>query len=242
METDAVFGQVLDALDSRGLRENTLVIFTSDNGFAKYVGGPHLEAQGHYPSAGFRGYKSDAWDGGHRIPFIASLPGTTPAATTCGELVCLSDLMATCADLVGLELPENAAEDSVSILSLLRGESSPVRDYVVHHSIHGKFAIRDGKWKLVLCPGSGGWELPDEDAAKAGLPVVQLYNMETDPGEKYNLEATDRGRVRNMIQVLEDMIGRGRSTPGPDQSNDAEIDIWKLETMPSVDPRLLDDY
>ena len=247
METDEIFGRVLDSLERNGLRDNTLVIFTSDNGFAANVAnGPHLEGQGHYPSAGFRGYKTDAWDGGHRIPFIARWPGVIEPGAVCDELVCLSDLMATCADALGAELPPDAGEDSVSMLPLFRARAgavgAPVRDHVVHHSARGKFAIRDRRWKLVLCPGSGGSTLPDDRAAAEGLPLVQLYDMQSDPGETRNLAPEQPDRVRAMIAGLRELVARGRSTPGPEQENDAHVDIWKLETMPGVDESALSDY
>jgi arylsulfatase A len=242
METDDVFGRVLDSLDRAGVRENTIVFLASDNGFAHYAGATELEAQGHYPSAHYRGYKSDAWDGGHRIPFIASCPGLIEAGSVCDELVSLGDLFATCADLTGEPLPDGAGEDSVSLLPLLRGERRAVRDHVVHHSINGKFAIRDGRWKLVLCPGSGGWAKNDEEAAREGLPILQLYDMGRDPGETKNLHDVERSRVRDMITLLERIVSRGRSTPGPDLRNDAEVDIWKLDTIPSADASVLDDY
>ena len=100
METDDIFGQILASLEKNGLTENTLVIFTSDNGCAHYIGTDQMEAQGHYPSANYRGYKSDAWDGGHRMPCIARWPGVIKPGTQCDQLACLSDLLATCADIV----------------------------------------------------------------------------------------------------------------------------------------------
>src|SRR5439155_1469987 len=114
METDAMIGRVLDALQQSGVADNTLVIFSSDNGCAPYVGvtSAHevgavaeLEAKGHFPSAQFRGYKSDAWDGGHRVPLIARWPGVVKPGTRCGQLVCEMDLMATCADILREKLP-----------------------------------------------------------------------------------------------------------------------------------------
>jgi arylsulfatase A len=250
METDDVFGQVIDSLERHGLRENTLVIFTSDNGFAPYVGAAHLEQRGHHPSAHLRGYKSDAWDGGHRIPFIARWPGVIAPGTVCDELVCLSDLMATCADILHSQLPPDAGEDSVSMLPLFVSPADgnvlrthPVREHLVHHSLRGKFAIRTGRWKLVLCPGSGGgWSLSDEDAVRQGLPIVQLYDMDVDPSETTNLEASERARVRELVDQLEELVARGRSTEGPDQTNDVPVDIWKLDTLPGVDASILDDY
>lgn len=251
METDDIFGQVLDSLDKHGVADNTLVIFTSDNGCAHYIGTyadgrgdfeDAMEPQGHFSSGRFRGYKSDAWDGGHRVPFIARWPGVIEPGSHCDELVCLTDLMATCAEIVDSELPDTAGEDSVSMMPLFASKDQSIRDHVVHHSISGKFAIRDRNWKLVLCPGSGGWTHNDADAAKDGLPLVQLYDMARDPGEKENLHQTHPERVRAMIRLLEKMVADGRSTPGANQSNDAEIDIWKLDTMPTVSVRDLDDY
>lgn len=251
IETDHVFGQVLESLERNGIADNTLVIFASDNGCAHYVGVKEfshghcesaMEPQGHFPSGPYRGYKSDAWDGGHRIPCVARWPGMITPGTKCDRLVCLSDLMATCADIVGDKLPEDAGEDSVSMLPLFGDPARPVRDHVIHHSIAGKFAIRDGRWKLVLCPGSGGWTHPDREAAEQGLPLVQLYDMHKDPGETTNLHEQERGQVGKMLERLKKLVADGRSTPGLPRNNDVPVDIWKLETMPSVDPRSLDDY
>ena len=112
----------------------------------------------------------------------------------------------------------------------------------MHHSITGKFAIRDGRWKLVLCPGSGGWSHNDADAAREGLPLVQLYDMQTDPGEKENVQAAHRDKVKEMVALLRQLVADGRSTPGSRQENDVPVDIWKLDTMPDVDPAAADDY
>ncbi|MDP6117995.1 MAG: arylsulfatase [Planctomycetota bacterium] len=251
LETDDVFGRVLASLEAHGVANNTLVIFASDNGCAHYIGASEdgrgngekaMEPQGHFPSGPYRGYKSDAWDGGHRIPCIARWPGVIQAGSKCDQLVCLSDLMATCAEILGEDLPDNAGEDSVSMLALFREAGEFERNTVVHHSIQGKFAIRDGRWKLVLCPGSGGWTHPDANAAKEGLPLVQLYDMQSDPGETNNLHAEHADKVKELLATLKTYIADGRSTPGEPQENDATIDIWKLDTMPDLDPNVLDDY
>jgi arylsulfatase A-like enzyme len=242
LETDDVFGRVLDSLDTHGVADNTLVIFASDNGCAPYIGVKELEARGHFPSADFRGYKSDVWDGGHRIPCIARWPGVIRPGSRCDELVCLADLFATCAEIVGRPLPDNAAEDSVSMMPLFRETGTAIRSHVVNHSMQGKFALRDGRWKLVLCPGSGGWALSDAESARNGLPIVQLYDMENDPGETMNLHAEHPDRVKNMLAQLKTIVEQGRSTPGTPQQNDVPVDIWKLHTMPDVDPAILDDY
>ena len=252
IETDHVFGQVLESLEKNGIADNTLVIFASDNGCANYIGVKEyshghgeqaLEPQGHFPSGPYRGYKSDAWDGGHRIPCIARWPGVIEPGCESDQLVCLSDLMATCAEIVGDPLADTAGEDSVSMLPLFKDQTATIRDHIVHHSINGKFSIRDKQWKLVLCPGSGGWSEPiDREAAKEGLPLVQLYDMQKDPGETTNLHAQEPERVKAMLALLKQLVADGRSTPGAPQQNDVPVDIWKLETMPSVDPRALDDY
>lgn len=242
METDDIFGKVLDSLKKNGLTDDTLVLFASDNGCAHYIGAKEMESQGHFPSARYRGYKSDAWDGGHRIPHIVRWPGVVKPGTVSDQLVCLSDLMATCADILGESLPDSVAEDSVSMLPLFNGVDKPVRESMVHHSITGKFAIRNRRWKLILCPGSGGWSKNDAEAAKEGYPIVQLYDMQNDPEEKNNLQSDNREKVREMITELENIVTAGRSTPGTAQANDVEVDIWKLDTMPGIDPRVLDDY
>lgn len=242
LETDDVLGRVMDSLARHGVADNTLVIFASDNGCAHYIGAKDLEAQGHFPSAGFRGYKSDAWDGGHRIPLLARWPGVIRPGSVCGELVCLTDLMATCAEILGAALPADAGEDSVSLLPLLRGEGGPGRAHAVQHSIEGKFAVREGRWKLVLCPGSGGWTRSDAQAAREGLPLVQLYDLQADPGETHNLHAERPDRVRELVALLRRLVADGRSTPGPRQENDVPVDVWKLDTMPGIDPSALDDY
>ena len=184
MQTDAVVGDVLAALEKHGLADNTLVVFTADNGCSPAAGTDKLEQQGHFASASFRGYKADIWDGGHRVPFFVRWPGKVKPGTQSTQLICHTDLMATCAEILGAKLPDTAAEDSVSILPALLGQDrSPLREAVVHHSIHGRFAIRQGPWKLELCPGSGGWGKPgDNDAQKQGLPDVQLYDLSADTG------------------------------------------------------------
>ncbi len=240
IETDHTVGRVLASLERHGVADNTLVIFTSDNGSSYATGGAELEAQGHRLSGPYRGYKSDAWDGGHRIPLMARWPGTIAPGSVCPHLVSLSDLYATVAELLGEALPPDAGEDSVSMLPALRADGA-IREHVVHHSIHGKFAIRDQRWKLVLAPGSGGWTLRDDEAAEQGLPLVQLYDMQEDPGETRNLHAQHPDRVHEMLALLRRLIVNGRSTPGPRQSNDAPVDLWKLDTMPGVDASMLDD-
>ena len=229
METDWAAGEVLAALERAGVASNTLVFFASDNGCSPAAGIGRLEQQGHYPSAQFRGYKADIWDGGHRIPFIARWPGTIQAGAACGQLICLTDLMATCADLLGTKLPDTAGEDSVSILPALLGKAEhPLREAVVHHSINGSFAIRQGPWKLELCADSGGWCAPKPGSKQAqGLPPVQLYDMAKDVGERANESESHPEIVARLTNLLEKYVAEGRSTPGKPQTNDAAINLWK---------------
>jgi arylsulfatase A len=234
MQTDAVVGDVLAALEQHGLTENTLVVFTSDNGCSPAAGTAKLERLGHFASADFRGYKSDIWDGGHRVPFFARWPGKVQAASHNSQLICHTDLMATCAGLLGVTLPETAAGDSVSILPALLGtDRAPLREAVVHHSIHGRFAIRQGPWKLELCPGSGGWGGPgDGEAAKQGLPGVQLYHISDDIAESRNVQAEHPEVVGRLTKLLEKYVKEGRSTPGVKLANDVPVILIKDGSKP----------
>jgi arylsulfatase A len=221
METDAVVGRVLDAIEKSGEAENTLLVFTSDNGFAPYVGAADLEKMGHYPSGPLRGYKADAWEGGHRVPFIVRWPSVVRPGTVCGQLVQQADLMATFAEALGAKLPENAGVDSFSLMPLLKGGNQPVREHAVNCSVGGVPAVRQGAWKLILAPGSGGWGKGGDQSQP-----VQLYNLAEDLGETKNLAADQPERVAQMQALLEKLITNGRSTPGAPQANDGEVNRY----------------
>jgi len=226
MQTDATLGEVMRALAARGIAENTLVIFTSDNGCSPAANTRFLEEQGHFASADRRGYKADIFDGGHRIPFIVRWPGKVQAGTRNDQLICLNDLMATCADILGAKLPDNAGEDSVSFLPALQGKKWPRA--VVHHSINGSFAIREGNWKLALCADSGGWSAPRPGSTEAqGLPPLQLYDMSKDVSEQRNECRTHPEVVERLTALLEKYVADGRSTPGEKQSNDVPVELRK---------------
>ena len=222
MQTDAMVGEVLSALDRLGLAGNTLVIFTSDNGCSPAAGTDKLERQGHFASAQFRGYKADIWNGGHRVPFLVRWPDKVKAGSRSAQVICHTDLLATCAELMGAKLSASTAEDSVSILPALMGrDTAPLREAVVHHSIHGMFSIRQGPWKLALCAGSGGW-------SKGGGPESpQLYDMAADVGETKNLASQKPEFVARLRKLLESYVANGRSTPGASQTNDAKIELHK---------------
>ncbi|MBV1888526.1 MAG: arylsulfatase [Urechidicola sp.] len=226
MMTDGMAGKIIDAIDSNGLKDNTIVIFSSDNGTSKSANIPNLEKQGHYPSANLRGLKSDLWDGGHRVPFILRWPaGGVRPGTKCEQLIGVSDIMATCADLIDYKLPKNTAEDSFSFVPALSGTKiESTREGIVHHSGNGFFAIRKGKWKLLLASGSAGASNPKFDR---NGPSIQLYNMEEDISEQKNLQEQYPEVVTELTELLESYVKNGRSTTGVVVKNDANIDIWK---------------
>ena len=218
MQTDSVVGRLLATLDETGSAANTLVLFTSDNGCAPYIGVKELESQGHYPSGPLRGYKADAWEGGHRIPFIVRWPSVVKPETTCGQLVCHADLLRTLAEIFNVKLPEAAGEDSVSFLPLLKGEDRPTREHAISTSVSGVPALRVGSWKYIAASGSGGWG----DGGDREQPV-QLYDLAADLGETNNLAAVLPDKVTEMRDLLEQLIVAGRSTPGKRQKNDIRV-------------------
>ena len=216
LQVDHTVGQVMNALEHHGIEDNTLFILTSDNGCSPQAGYDELAEFGHNPSYIFRGHKADIYEGGHRMPFIVRWPAKVKAGTISDQIICLTDLMATCAAIVGDTLPDSAGEDSYNILPVLLGEDiEPVREAIVHHSINGSFAIRKGSWKLIMCPGSGGWSYPvPKEAQEMNLPPVQLYNLEKDNVEQNNVYDQYPGVVEELKSLLEEYIRTGRSTPG----------------------------
>lgn len=239
MQTDHFVVEVDEALERNGLKENTLVIFTSDNGTSKAAGIEELEAMGHFPSAHLRGSKADLWDGGHRIPFIVRWPGKVEPGSENDQLICLTDLMATAADVLGVSVPFGSGEDSVSFLPALSGQPIvSTRNGIIHHSNTGHFAYRHGKWKLLLARSSGGWSAPGEKKVAAGSPEAQLYDMEKDVGETKNLYATHPEVAKRLLDLLTDDVNRGRSTEGPKSSNDVtDINLWKSGRGPKEEKK-----
>lgn len=217
METDAQIGRVLEAIEKSGESDNTLIVFTSDNGCAPYIGVDELESKGHFPSGPWRGYKSDVWEGGHRVPFIVKWPHRIEAGSVCKQLAQQADIMATIAEILGVDLPVNGGVDSFSLLPLLKGKDKPVRENAVNCSIRGIPSIRLGEWKLILDPGSGGWTKGESDQK------IQLYRLDKDPGEITNLASNYPEKVDEMRKLLEKLIEDGRSTPGKIQQNDVDV-------------------
>jgi arylsulfatase A-like enzyme len=237
-QTDDCVGRVLAALEQAGVAENTLVIFTSDNGpeTAREVSPGAYDRIRRYQHASmgeWRGVKRDLWEGGHRVPFLARWPGKIPAGAVSDETICHVDLMATIAALLGAKLPQNAGEDSLNFLPVLRGEkpARPVREATIHHSFSGRLALRCGDWVLIE-KGTG-----DDNRANASEPAWlkkergyepdqsegQLFNLRTDPAQKQNVYTVQPARVRELQALLDRYRREGRSTPGPAQPNDPPL-------------------
>ncbi|WP_129698406.1 sulfatase family protein [Parabacteroides goldsteinii] len=231
---DAMVGRVLQAVKESGEDDNTIVVFTTDNGCSPAAGINELIAQGHYPNSIYRGHKADLFDGGHRIPCILRWPGGAKPHHV-EQTVCLTDFYATFAALNGYKLKDTEGEDSYSLLPAIVSETevSPIREATVHHSIAGQFTIRQGEWKLLLSPSSGGWSAPrpKDSVALATLPSVQLYNMKTDPSEKKNLEAQYPEKVAELRSLLVKYVEEGRSTPGKPQKNDGDYPWRQLNDV-----------
>jgi arylsulfatase A len=198
LQGDAVTGQILEALERNHLASNTLVIVTSDNG-AEHRRYPPL-----------RESKRSIYEGGHRVPFLARWPGKIKPGSTCADVICLNDLMATAAEITGAKLPANAAEDSVSILPDLLGTArAPVREATVHQSIAGDLAIRQGPWKLIF--------------KKNG--VRELYNLTEDLSETSNVITNQADISERLAKLMQSYLTNGRSTPGLPQKNPHDIQL-----------------
>lgn len=214
VNVDATVGEVLKAVDQAGIRSNTLVIFTSDNGSfmfrtddpsaTDHVSDPTKQlyrSDHHLANGPLRGTKADIYEGGHRVPYIARWPGHVQPGTTCQEPICHTDLFATLAEVVGASIPPNQAEDSESIVPLLLGDSTFRRKQpVIHHSAGGMFAIRKGPWKLIAGNGSGGRAKPK---GKPFERPYQLYNLATDVGEKHDVAKEHPDIVQSLSEELE---------------------------------------
>jgi arylsulfatase A len=207
---DWLIGQVDDALDRLGVKDDTLLVITSDNGAqAADVDG---ELHGHKSCGDLRGYKTDIWEGGHRVPCIARWPGQIDPGSACQTPVCLVDLLATLAEVTEQELPPHGGEDSVSLLPLLTGRPEDHhRPPIVHHSVYGMFGLRDGDWKLCDGLGSGGATPPQFAQPLPGGPSGQLYNLREDLGETRNHFLDQPDRVETMNATINEFKLRGRS-------------------------------
>jgi len=230
MQTDWCVGQVLEALEVNGVADNTLVIFTTDNGTSPKCDFDQLRENKTDLQNHWRGMKADGYEGGHRVPFIVRWPGKIKPGTKSDQTISLVDIMATCAEAAGVTLPDIAAEDSVNLMPILKGAKvkGPLHEAVICHSAAGVFVVRKGPWKLQFSAGSGGWSLPkDNEALKQGLAKWQLYNLSIDPKETKNLLNDYPEKVKELTGILRGYIEKGRSTPGAPQKNHGGERWWK---------------
>jgi len=226
MQVDHHMGELFAALKENKLDENTLVIFTSDNGCSPQANFPLLREKGHSPSAVYRGYKADIYEGGHRVPLIVRWPGHIEEGRKTNALACLTDVYSTLETITGQPRQPTGGEDGYSLVPVFEGKETSGRDTLVSHSISGHFAIRQGNWKLCLAHGSGGWSSPREPAAiKQGLPAMQLYNLSSDPGEQENLVESHPEKVKHLLELLEHQVQQGRCTPGEKVANDRKVAV-----------------
>ena len=220
VNVDDTVGQVLTAIDDAGIADDTLVIFTSDNGSFMYrydksqedhVAKPSVQgynAENHTANGPFRGTKADIYEAGHHVPFFVRWPKKVAAGSKCETPICHSDIFATAADVTSTKLNENVAEDSFSLLPLMLEKADATRPPVIHHSASGMFAIRDGKWKLIAGNGSGGREAPK--GKPFGLPY-QLYDLSNDIGETKNLIEQEPEVAKRLEDKLDEIRSSGRS-------------------------------
>ena len=220
-EMDTIVGELLKTLDGLGVADNTLIIFASDNGPEFSAALNMRKTYQHDGARPWRGMKRDQWEGGHRTPLIVRWPGKVKPGTTSDQLLSLTDVMATCAEITGAELLNDAAEDSYSMLSVLLGTQGgvPVRKNMLQQTFTLALSIRDGHWKYLDHKGSGGnnyerpdlkpYALEDTDPQAPG----QLYNLKNDPGETTNLYSQYPEIVKEMKEQLETFRSSGRSAP-----------------------------
>lgn len=221
-ELDALVGRLLDLIQDLGIDDETLVLFNADNGAETvHVDWMRRDHQ-HDASGGWRGMKRDGWEGGHRVPFIARWPGRIPAGQVSKQMTNTTDIFATLASIVGVSLPDDVATDSFDMLPALLGrqdESRSIRPHLLTQSFRGEFQIRQGPWKYLDHPGSGGnhydrgmlqaYAIPDTAPDAPG----QLYNLDSDPGETTNLYFTEEAKRKELQSLLQELKASGRSAP-----------------------------
>ncbi|MCL3779480.1 arylsulfatase [Prolixibacteraceae bacterium JC049] len=225
---DWVVGEITKSLKANNISENTLIVFTSDNGCSTAANYKHLQSKGHNPSGEFRGTKADIYEGGHRVPFFVSWPAKVKSGQS-SHLVSTTDFYATLADLFQVKMQDNEGEDSFSMLQSMGMTSTmPQRESMVQHSGHGMFALRKGDWKACFCPGSGGWTYPtpkDVEKMTEPIPSVQLFNLKKDIAESKNQYHKHPEKLQELRSELKQIIENGRSTKGAIQQNDGPV-FW----------------
>ncbi|MBT5620161.1 MAG: arylsulfatase [Verrucomicrobia bacterium] len=211
---DAMIGRVLEALDKAGMNDDTLLFFTSDNGPVWYD--TDVQRLDHDSVGGLRGMKADAWEGGHRMPFIVRWPGKIQAGSVSGQTICFTDMLATFAAVVDAELPPDAGPDSFDILPVLLGkqpESKAIRGPLVIPARRGMMSIRSGHWKLITGLGSGGFSKPAQIKPTPGGPKGQLYHLGNDLAETRNLYAEKPETVKSLQSKLAQILKQTKTRP-----------------------------
>jgi arylsulfatase A len=220
-QLDWTVGELMATLERLGLEDDTIVIFTSDNG-PETTSVVHMRAdQAHDGARPWRGVKRDDWEGGHRVPFVVRWPGRVKPNTTSAQLTSLTDVMATVAEVIHVKLPDTAAEDSFSMLSAWRGDvSASIRPYMLQQAFGGvrTLSIRRGPWKYLDHQGSGGNRYENDPGLKPFIlpdtapgALGQLYNLDSDPGETKNLAGEQPELVRELKALLDESKVTGRS-------------------------------
>ncbi|NJB83670.1 sulfatase family protein [Wenyingzhuangia aestuarii] len=223
LETDYTIGKVLNMLDELNIADNTMVIFTADNGTSPKAQLGEMQAKGHYTSWIYRGLKGTLWEGGHRMPFLVRWPQVAKANTVSNKPICTTDFFATCAEVTGVDLKDNEAEDSFSFLSALKGNDKRDKDRIItHHSDKGVFAVRQGKWKLMMDHKGGSPRANPKDKLQPvkNIDTVLLFDMEKDAIESTNLSKEHPEIVIHLKKELARIIKRGRSNEGKNQPTD----------------------
>lgn len=199
---DDVVAQIYETLEKTGEAENTIVIFTSDNGSMWTKA--DIKKFGHHANGMLSGTKFDLWEGGHRVPFLVTWPKQIKSSKVCDKIICTTDFLATFADMIGSPLSQNDGEDSYSFWSVITGECTndePLRPAIVHHSGSGEFGLRMGDLVLIDCNGSGGWTLPESKAPKTKYGC-QLYNLKEDISQKNNIAEQFPDKITEMRSIL----------------------------------------
>lgn len=216
LQLDAYVGQITAKLKEKGIFEDTIFIFTSDNGASAVAGFDDLLEQGHNPSHIFRGKKADVWEGGHREPTIISYPRLIDPGTATSQMVSHSDWYRTIADILDVEVPDDAAEDSVSAIRLWQGIDKPLREDIVHSTGNGGFSIRRGFWKLNLVSNGGGFAALNDK----NFQPQELFDLRDDISETTNVIHKHPDIVKELTQILAEQVKNGRSTEGKPQKNE----------------------
>lgn len=219
LQLDHYVGEIIEKLKEKGIFENTIFIFTSDNGASGVADFETLEKYGHHPSYIFKGFKGDIWEGGHREPTVISYPAMIQGGTTSNHMISLSDIYRSIAEIIDAEIPDETAEDSISNVPLWKGEDEPVREDVVHSSANGGLSIRRGDWKLDFVYDGGGLVASRKGSEGQVFEPAELYHLKEDLSETNNVIEEHPELVASLKKSLEEYIINGRSTPGEPQEN-----------------------